>query len=101
MDEIVKGTEALSPTENAAAEVEAVEKEWGGYTYEELKFQLLLMRTRIELNKTMMMEHSQQMVQKKARSASMLSRMLGALDYVDYGIMAYKMVRRLYKLFRR
>lgn len=93
----------MQPEESKPAEksLERVEKEWGGYTYEELKFQLLLTRTRIELNKSMMMAQSQSMMQKKAKSASMVSRMLGALDYFDYGVMAYKVVRRLYKMFRR
>jgi len=91
----------MKPTEIGTEIMTPVEKEWGGYTYDELKSQLRLTRTRIDLNKSIVMAQSQMLMQKKANSVSMFRRMLGALDYFDYGLMAYKMARRLYKIFNR
>lgn len=91
----------MEQNSNPADDLKLVEKEWSGYSYEELKFQLLLTRTRIEINKNMMMAHSQMLMHKKSRPISIFSRALGALDYLDYGIIAYKMVRKLYALFRK
>ncbi len=90
----------MKPTEKDNDSVGQVEKAWGGYTYEQLKFQILLTHTRIEFNKSMMLSQSQQMMQKKSRSTSIVTRMLGALDYIDYGVMAFKVVNRLIRLFR-
>ena len=91
----------MKPTDKETDSVAQVEKEWGGYTYEQLKFQILLTQTRIEFNKNMMLAQSQQMMQKKAHSASMLTRMLGALDYIDYGVMEFNLGRRLFRIFRK
>ncbi|MCM1451529.1 MAG: hypothetical protein NC102_04685 [Clostridium sp.] len=75
--------------------------EWKGYSYNELRLQTLLMRTRIDLNKSMMMSRGQMFMQKKSKPVTMLGRMLGALDYLDYGVLAYKLGRTIFKLFRR
>lgn len=75
--------------------------EWDGYSYDELRLQLLLTRTRIELNKSMVLEHGQNLMQRKSRPVSIMGRMLGALDYLDYGVLAYKLGRTIFKLFKR
>lgn len=76
-------------------------EEWSGYSYDELRLQLLLTRTRIELNKSMVLEHGQSLMQRKSRPVSLIGRMLGALDYLDYGVLAFKLGRTIFKLFRR
>lgn len=76
-------------------------EQWNGYSYDELRLQLLLTRTRIELNKSMVLEHGQNLMQRKSKPLTIMGRMLGALDYLDYGVIAFKLGRTIFKLFRR
>lgn len=91
----------MKSVEEARKSENVVEREWEGYSYNQLKFQIALTRTRLELKKSMMVAQGQQMMGQKVKSSSIVSRMLGALDYLDYAILAYKAASAVTSLIHR
>lgn len=99
--EALDAHKAQTKAKGPAQKIHFGRDQWSGYSYDELRLQLLLTRTRIELNRSMVMEHGTRLMEKKSRPVTMLGRMLGALDYLDYGVLAFKLGRTIFKLFRR
>lgn len=75
--------------------------QWNGYTLDELRFRRLLTLTRIELEKSQFKSQMETSKTALGRPASIVKKMTGALDYFDYGVLAFRLGRRVIKLFRR
>ncbi|MDE6692767.1 MAG: hypothetical protein K2K05_05215 [Muribaculaceae bacterium] len=76
---------------------------WKGYTLDEIRMRRIISTTRIELEKAKMASVTQQytMKDKKFFSSPLVSKLTGALDYLDYASLAYTIVKRVFKLFRK
>lgn len=77
------------------------EEQWQGYSYDELRFRRVLTMTKIELQKGLLAEKTQ-MKNKAAEVSTSISRKLfGALNYVDYALLAFKAAKRIMRIFKR
>lgn len=76
---------------------------WKGYTLDEIRMRRIISSTRIELEKAKMAAVTQQytMKDKKFFSSPLVSKLTGALDYLDYATLAYTIVKRVFKLFKK
>lgn len=92
MSEKVLREEALSP------------KKWRGYTLDELRYRRALTEVAIEIEKGRMARAVSGSVPDvlKGRSSGrfMLSRLLGALSYMDYMVLAWRLLRKIKRLKR-
>lgn len=76
---------------------------WKGYSLEEIRMRRLIGLTHIELQKASLANATQHLThpQKGLISSPIISKIAGALDYVDYAILAYNIARKALKIFRR
>ena len=80
---------------------------WKGYSYEELRYQRALTAIRCELEKDKLKASIDSIKQGGfpllfgGNGNRLLPKILGALDIADYSLIAFKLCRRLYKLFGR
>lgn len=76
---------------------------WKGYSLEEIRMRRLIGLTHLELQKASLANVSKHYSNpnKSLLSSPILSKMAGALDYVDYAFLAYNIARKALKLFRR
>ena len=75
-------------------------KPWQGYTLEEIRYQRVLTLARIEMEKVKLMSAYQTALHgdKTQKTAiGIIGRMFGALNYFDYGLIAYRLGRQLFK----
>ena len=75
-------------------------KPWKGYTLEEIRYQRVLTLARIEMEKVKLMSAYQNVMhgEKSHKAATgIMGRMFGALNYFDYGIIAYRLGRQVFK----
>lgn len=79
---------------------ELVARSWRGYSLEELRYRRALNEVAIEIEKDKIMRQVSDTLPKNETGASMFSRAIGALTYMDYVIIAFKFVTRLNKLYR-
>lgn len=77
--------------------------EWQGYNFDDLRVKRILSLTRIELEKSRLMSAVGQYTNhdKTITRFPMLSKVAGALDYIDYASLAFTFGRRIFKIFRR
>lgn len=76
-------------------------KEWNGYTLEELRFRRMLSMAKFELGKASLMSEVQSVTSGRAVKSSIFSKITGALSYADYAILAFRLGRNALRLFRR
>lgn len=77
-------------------------QQWKGYTFDELRMMRLVNLTRLEMEKAKL-AHVTKSVTDKTQwlgNKPILKKITGALDYVDYAMIAYSVGRRLIKIFR-
>lgn len=74
---------------------------WKGYTFDELKFRRVLSLTKIELEKNAMMQKLHLVHKSNAAPTTMVGKVLGSFDYLDYGVMAFKFVKRIVRWFKK
>ena len=80
---------------------------WKGYSIDELRYQRALATIKCELEKDKLKSAFATIKQGGLPMAfggnrsGLLSRVLGALDIADYSLIAFKLGRRIYKLFNR
>lgn len=75
-------------------------KHWKGYSIEELRYRRALNEVAIEIQKDKIMRQVSEALPNKDTGASMLSRAIGALTYMDYLILAFKLFTRFGKMYR-
>lgn len=76
-------------------------KEWNGYTLEELRFRRMLSLAKFELGKASLMSEVQSITSGRAVKSSIFAKVTGALNYADYAILAFRLGRNVLRLFRR
>lgn len=76
-------------------------KEWEGYTLDELRSRQLINLAKIEVCKTMLMSKTQQMSQGKALYGSIWGKLARSLDYMDYALLAFKVGKKIYSLIKK
>ncbi len=73
------------------------QKPWRGYTLDELRYRRALTAVAIEIEKDRicrsMSETVPSAMKQRSSGASMLSKMLGALNYVDYAVLGWRMIK--------
>lgn len=80
------------------------ECEWDGLTLDEIRYARALTETRIMISREVLSSRTQNVISGKAISANaqtMMGRMLGALSWLDYGIIAIRVTSRLRSMFGR
>lgn len=80
------------------------EAEWDGLTLDEIRYARALTRARIDISKEMISARTNALMNGRAagtENKTMLGRMLGALSWMDYGLIALRIGSKLSGLFRR
>ncbi len=75
---------------------------WGGYTLEQIAYERALTLARLEVEKDRLAQRSDRMrAGNFSMSPSIFSRLLSALNYVDYAVIATQLYRKLSPLFKK
>lgn len=77
---------------------------WKGYTLEELRLQRIVTETKIEIVKAKMHKEGSQLKENSIPApfaSPLFKKLIGALDYADYMVMAFSIGRKVMKLIRR
>lgn len=80
------------------------EAEWDGLTLDELRYARALTRARIEISKEMLAARTDALLKGRTPgtdSKTMFGRMVGALNWLDYGLIALRVGSKLSGIFRR
>lgn len=80
------------------------ECEWEGLTLDEIRYARALTETRIMISKETLAARTRNVVSGEAindNAKTMLGRMLGALSWLDYGLIAMRIGSRLVALFHK
>lgn len=79
---------------------------WKGYSFEELRYQRALTTIKCEIEKEKInaiitnFKQSKLSVVGGANGNSLLGKMMSALDIADYSLMAFRVGRKLFSIFR-
>lgn len=76
-------------------------RRWRGYTLEELRTQRLVTQARIMVEKAHLDHIAEGFRRREEGRRSVLQKILGALDVIDYSVMGYTVIQRLSTLFGR
>lgn len=79
---------------------ELAPQSWRGYSLDELRYRRVLNEVAIEIEKDRIKRQINGSLPKNEAGSSMFSRAIGALTYMDYVIIAFKLMTRLNKLYR-
>lgn len=77
--------------------------DWKGYTIDELRYMRAYTAARIEINKDRLKSKAATIKKNGivgTEGGSMMSRLLGAVGYVDMAILGWKLSRRVFKTFK-
>lgn len=80
------------------------ECEWEGLTLDEIRYARALTETRIMISREVLSARTRNVVSGQAinsNARTMMGRMLGALSWLDYGLIALRVGARLTSMFRR
>ncbi|MDE6534723.1 MAG: hypothetical protein K2K82_01790 [Muribaculaceae bacterium] len=80
------------------------EAEWDGLTLDEIRYARALTRARIDISKEMISARANALMSGKAAGTegkTMLGRMLGALNWLDYGLIAIRLGSKISGMFRK
>ena len=80
------------------------EVEWEGLTLDELRYARALTQARIEISREMIAARANAIYQGRSEGTgarTMVGRMLGALNWLDYGLIALRLGSKLSGIFRR
>ncbi len=77
--------------------------EWGGYTLEELRFQRAVNTARLEIQKERLIAYFRgvQSSAGLANTSGWFGRIFNSFSYFEYGIMAFRLVRRAFSTFKK
>ena len=88
----------------SAYNIQTPESEWDGLTLDEIRYARALTRARIEISKEMISARTNALMSGRAagtENKTMLGRMLGALNWLDYGLIAIRLGSKISGMFRR
>ncbi len=79
------------------------DKEWRGYSLDEIRYRRLFNVARCEIVKRRMLADVQTVASEGVgfSKMGMMRKMLGALSYMDYGIIAYRLSRKAFVVISR
>lgn len=78
--------------------IQKPECEWGGLTLDEIRYARALTETRIMISKEVLASRTESVFSGKAinsNARTIMGRMLGALSWLDYGLIALRMSSKL------
>lgn len=80
-----------------------IHKDWKGYTLDEIRVKRIMCLTRIELEKSKFMTATQSYtnVGNRISSVPIVGKIYSALDYLDYASLAFNIVKKVMRIFRR
>lgn len=84
--------------------IQKPEAEWDGLTLDEIRYARALTRARIEISKEMVSARTNALMNGRAAGTegkTMLGRMLGALNWLDYGLIAIRLGSKVSGFFRK
>lgn len=73
------------------------EAEWSGLTLDEIRYARALTRARIEISREMFATRASALYQGKdltTGQSTLLGKMLGALNWLDYGLIAFRILSK-------
>lgn len=70
-------------------------RRWNGYSLDELRTQRVIVQARILIERNRLEMAYGSIKERRAQDKSMLKRILGALNVIDYGVMAIGLVRKV------
>lgn len=77
------------------------DNDWKGYTLDEIRFQRLVALAKAEIGKTYMTSQVKNMTSSHLIKSPMVSKLAGALNYFDYAMLAYRLIRSLSRTFKK
>lgn len=80
------------------------ECEWDGLTLDEIRYARALTQTRILISREILAQRAQSTFNGNAMGTgarTLMGRMLGALSWLDYGLIALRVTSKLFGMFRR
>ena len=77
------------------------EDNWEGYTLEQLRFRRMVAMAKAEIGRSQMEAMARQMTGGSLIKSPMVSKLAGALSYVDYAMLAYRLGRTVFRAFRK
>lgn len=80
------------------------EAEWEGLTLDEIRYARALTCARIEISREMLATRTRSMFSGSnpaTASSTLLGRMLGALNWIDYGLIAMRVASKARQIFRK
>ena len=75
--------------------------QWRGYTLEEIRFQRMLTVMRIEISRQNLLKQLEPYTSGNRMAGTLVGRIAGALNFMDYAMLAITVGRRLYSMFHR
>ena len=75
--------------------------QWRGYTLDEIRFQRMLTIMRIEIRRQDMIKQVEPYTSGNRIAGTLFGRIAGALNFMDYAMLAITVGRRLYSIFHR
>ena len=75
---------------------------WKGYDMDELRYRRAFVIARMEIEKERMSVAARNLYGGTMRQTQtgIMSKVLGSLNYIDYGVLAYRLGKRVFSLFR-
>lgn len=77
---------------------------WDGYTIDEIRYLRAYTAARLEISRERLQRNASEMVESAnplANGHSILSRMLGTMNYLDIALITFKVGRGVFKFIRR
>lgn len=76
--------------------------DWKGYTLDELRYQRAYTLARLEIEKERISSGFKHLYSSTPGNmgSGIMKKMIGGLNYVDYALIAFKLGKRIYKMFR-
>ncbi|MCC8070706.1 MAG: hypothetical protein LIO90_02745 [Bacteroidales bacterium] len=93
----------MSPLKHQKAVVAREDPKWRGYTLDELRYQQAYALARIEIEKDRLRSMTRSLTANYNRVShdTLLGRILNNFSYLDYGFLAFRLVRNVWRLFHR
>lgn len=77
--------------------------DWKGYSIDEIRLRRMVNLAKMEIDKHKIAQITSPLVNKTKATANspIWHKLLGALDFVDYAVLAFSLGSKVFKLFRR
>lgn len=77
------------------------DKNWSGYSYDELQFRKLLNETQLELEKHKLLNDIQAIYNGNGKLRTAYNGFSNVMNYFDYALMAFRVGKRLLRFFKK